>query len=395
MHVLLVVNELSYFQAHRRILMEDLVERGVRVSVAVGASTPDVLPVKPANWPASIGFHPYRIDRHRLNIPLDVQIIRHIRRVCGDIAPDVVHAITIKPVLFCALALAFWSSAARPAVVLTLPGLGKIFEPAQGASKRIRQELVTRALKIAAARTRAVVTTENPQDRDRLVTLGIVLQKRAIAVAGAGLDLEVFHGKKRPKTTGPLRVLMASRLIETKGVGIYLEAAKRLSQADIPMQFALAGPIDRTDADVIDERVLETARAEGTMTYLGSVDPDDMAKTLRAYDIVCLPTLLREGFPRALLEAVACGCIPVASDQPAIRQLVVDGETGLLLDPVDADALETAFRRLAGSADLRARLQRNATAHLHTMAIGRQDVCDTFLAAYDLAGLNAADEQTA
>ncbi len=395
MHVVLVVNELSYFQAHRRILMEDLVEQGVRVSVAVGASTPHALPEKPYNWSENVGFHPFRIDRHRLNIPLDIRFIRHIRSLCRSLSPDVVHAITIKPVLFSALALALFPNRPKPALVLTLPGLGKIFEPARNLPKRVRQGIVTAALRFAVGRTRAVMTTENPQDRDRLVALGIVPRNRAIAVAGAGLDLQVFNRSGRIESSGPLRVLMASRLIKTKGVGIYLEAAKRLTDRGVPMRFDLAGPIDPTDVDVIDETALRAACAEGHITYLGALLPDDMASTLKTYDIVCLPTLLREGFPRALLEAVACGCVPVASDQPAIRQLVIDGETGLLLDPVNADTLEKALQRLVNDDSLRSTLQENATAHLHGMAVGRHAVCDAFLKAYTLSREAAGSEKTA
>ena len=385
MHVLLVVNELSYFQAHRRTLMEDLLAQGVRVSLAVGASTRDALPQKPDDWPGGVGFYPFRIDRHRLNIRLDVLFTRHIRRVCRDISPDIVHAITIKPVLFSALALSAFPKRSKPGLVLTLPGLGKIFEPAAGFARSARQHLVTAALRFAVNRTSAVMTTENPQDRDRLVSLGIVPMERAIAIAGAGLDLDVYTSQGRRQTTGPLRVLMASRLIKTKGVAIYLEAARRMVESGVSMRFDLAGPIDPTDADVIDENDLRIAGRQGHITYLGVVAPNDMAGTLRDYDIVCLPTLLREGFPRALLEAVACGCIPVASDQPAIRQLVLDGETGLLLDPVDADTLEAALRRLAGDEALRNSLQQAARAQLSTMSIGRRQICEAFLDAYRLA----------
>ncbi len=345
MHVLLIANELSYFQAHRRDLMDDLLSRGVRVSVATGGSIPGAVPDRPVDWPEGVGFHPFRIDRHRLNVPLDIGILRHIRRLCRRIRPDVVHAITIKPVLFTALALSAFAPAPPPALVLTLPGLGKVFEPTRSMTKRLRRWLVTRALRLAARRTGAVMTTENPQDRDRLVTLGIVPEARARAIAGTGLDFDLFNAQGRMSNAGAVRILMASRLIETKGVGLYLETARRLGADRTAVQFDLAGPIDPSDKDAIDANAVHSATAQGHVSYLGSIAPQDMARTLRQYDIVCLPTLLQEGFPRALLEAVACGCVPVASDQAAIRQLVKDGETGLLLDPVTVEMLENALQK--------------------------------------------------
>ena len=70
-----------------------------------------------------------------------------------------------------------------------------------------------------------------------------------------------------------------------------------------------------------------------------------MPEVFAEADIVCLPSY-REGLPKVLLEAAACGCARVATDVPGCREAVIDGHDGLLVPPRDALALAAAIRRL-------------------------------------------------
>ncbi len=100
----------------------------------------------------------------------------------------------------------------------------------------------------------------------------------------------------------------------------------------------------------LSERELQAA---APVRWLGPVA--DMAGLLASCDIGCLPSY-REGMPKFLLEAMACGLACVASDVTGCREAVIDGETGLLVPARDAKALATALARLMGDADLRTRL---------------------------------------
>jgi glycosyltransferase involved in cell wall biosynthesis len=82
---------------------------------------------------------------------------------------------------------------------------------------------------------------------------------------------------------------------------------------------------------------------------------DDMPSVLAQTQIVCLPSY-NEGMPKALLEAAASGCAIVTTDIPGCRDIVRDGETGLLVPPRDAAALVSALRTLIRRPELRARL---------------------------------------
>jgi glycosyltransferase involved in cell wall biosynthesis len=82
----------------------------------------------------------------------------------------------------------------------------------------------------------------------------------------------------------------------------------------------------------------------------------DIPEILAASDIVALPSRFGEGCPNALLEAMAAGKPVVAARTGGIPEVVVDGETGLLVPREDVDALRAALLRLAADPALRARM---------------------------------------
>jgi len=82
---------------------------------------------------------------------------------------------------------------------------------------------------------------------------------------------------------------------------------------------------------------------------------EDMPAVLARVDIVCLPSY-REGMPKALLEAMACGLPCVTTDAPGCRDCVADGDNGLLVPVRDVEALVQAIGRLLDDPPLRMRL---------------------------------------
>ncbi|WP_430536855.1 glycosyltransferase [Pseudoxanthomonas suwonensis] len=93
--------------------------------------------------------------------------------------------------------------------------------------------------------------------------------------------------------------------------------------------------------------------AESVINWLGHVD--DMPALLASVDIVVLPSY-REGLPKGLIEAAACGLPLVTTDVPGCREVVNDGVDGLLVPPRDAVALARAIARLQDDRGLAERL---------------------------------------
>jgi glycosyltransferase involved in cell wall biosynthesis len=131
----------------------------------------------------------------------------------------------------------------------------------------------------------------------------------------------------------PPEVLYAGRLSPEKGVLELVEAA-----AEMKLVVAGDGPL--------------RANVPGA---LGFVPHDELQRLYARAAVVACPSR-REGFGVACLEAMAHGRPVVATDVGGLRDLVVDGETGLVVPPRDPDALRGALERLLGDPELRRKL---------------------------------------
>lgn len=376
MRILIVSNDLPAFRAHRENLARGLLDRGHEVIVATGNNSAEGI----AALDPRIRHIALDIDRHALNPVADFKLARRLRRLFTAECPDIVHSITIKPVLIGSLAGASMGGGG-PKQVWTFPGLGKIFEPQRSLAKKARRMLVTFLLRIARRRVQAEATFENEGDRQAIIDAGIIPEANAHAVMGTGLDMDHFrvHNADRWQGDGPLRFLFASRLIGEKGLDTFLAVAREFSDR---AEFHVAGLFDPEDPDTIDPAVLHGAAQHGHITFHGAVDQKAMPALLNQTDVFCVTTRLREGFPRALIEAAACGCSLIATDQVPMRILVHEGKTGWLLAKADLPHFRAAVEHALAAPGVTRRMGRNATDLAARSGIDQESVIDHFLAIY-------------
>jgi len=124
------------------------------------------------------------------------------------------------------------------------------------------------------------------------------------------------------------------------------------------VRFLLAGTPDPGNPAAVPESVLRGWVREGVLDWLGHVE--DMVEVLGSVDVAVLPSYYREGTPKFLIEAAACGLALVTCDVPGCREVVVDGVNGLLVPPRDAKALAAAIAKMLDSGELRKRFGRAA-----------------------------------
>ena len=134
------------------------------------------------------------------------------------------------------------------------------------------------------------------------------------------------------------------------------EAARSL-KGRREVRVALVGASDPGNPARIPEVTLQEWAAEGLVEWWGF--NNDMPEVYRQAQVVALPSM-GEGLPTALLEAAACERPIVATDVPGCREVVLDGETGLLVPPNDPVALAAAVEKLLDDPALRRRLGENA-----------------------------------
>jgi len=179
-------------------------------------------------------------------------------------------------------------------------------------------------------------------------------------VVRCGIDPAAFSAAPRVLRDGPLRVVCVASLQDYKGHSVLVAALDRLTRAGTDVVVDLVG-----DGELRDELEADVARRglADRIRFVGALPSDQVAARLAAADLLVLPSIITssgkmEGIPVALMEAAASGLPVVASRLSGIPELVLDGATGLLVEPGDDVALAEAIARLAADPDLRARMGR-------------------------------------
>ena len=210
------------------------------------------------------------------------------------------------------------------------------------------------------------VTFQNTDDIEVLRTgHAIVSRKTQFIPGGSGVELDVFnsdafsdHQKRELRASygidpeAPV-VLMVGRLLLDKGVREFAEAARLVKSTRPEVTFVLVGPRDIGNRRVVPQELLDEFSGDGTLLYMGQ--REDVPALMAISDIVTAPSYYREGVPRILLEAAAMAKGLIATDMPGLRDVVSNGENGILIPPRDAGSLARAVMELVTDEDLRSR----------------------------------------
>ncbi|MBA2671088.1 MAG: glycosyltransferase family 4 protein [Gemmatimonadetes bacterium] len=300
---------------------------------------------------AGFEFIPLPLSRRGLNPWAELKTVLFLARTYRRLRPDLVHHLTIKPVLYGSLAARFCLP--RPAVVNAVTGLGFVFTEA-GAS--LLRPLVRLLYRGVLRGPRTVTIFENGDDRREFVAAGLIPRSSAALLPGLGVDCGRYHPTAEPEGT-PL-VILPCRMLWNKGVGHFVDAATLLRSRGIEARFALVGSPDPGNPSCIPAAQLEQWEAEGNVEWWKH--RSDMPAVFASANLVAFPTCYREGVPRVLLEAAAAGRAIVASDMPGCREVVRPGVNGELVPPGDVHALASAIETLLKDAPRRAAYGRAA-----------------------------------
>jgi glycosyltransferase involved in cell wall biosynthesis len=262
--------------------------------------------------------------------------------------PDLVHLITIKPVLYGGLATRI---AGISSVVAAVSGLGTVFV-ADSIVAKLRKWLVKLLYAMAFNQKRLAVIFQNPDDRDTLLSAGALRKDETRMIRGSGVRLADYPYLQEPE--GKPVVVMAARLLRDKGVFEFVGAANILRERGVDVDMRLVGSSDPGNLNSVTEAELECWEKEGVVTLLGY--RTDIAHQYASANVVCLPSYYGEGLPKCLVEAAACGRAVVTTDHPGCRDAIRPDESGLLVPIKNSVALADAIQQLVGSPELRQRM---------------------------------------
>ena len=338
--LLFLITEDWYFCSHRLPLACAARDAGFEVSVATRVRSH-------GEKITAAGLHliPLGLQRSGRNPWRELVAIGEIARIYRKIAPDIVHHVAMKPVLYGSLAAKI---AGVPGIVNALAGMGYVFTSSKLSAKLLRP-LITLALRFLLKNGRVIL--QNPDDRAALIAAGVLKAEQVRLIRGSGVDTALFRFSPEPGSEyAPPLVVLPARMLWDKGVGEFVAAAQQLKRDGVNARFVLAGERDPDNPADIPLEQLQAWHDSGDVEWRGK--QEDMPALLAQANIVCLPSY-REGLPKALLEAASSGRAIVATDVPGCREAVHHNENGLLVPARDASALAAALRLLIENPPLR------------------------------------------
>ncbi len=338
--LLYLVTEDWYFLSHRLPMARAAREAGYAVHVATRVT-------RHADAIRGEGFDLHELNWRRGSFnPLGfVRAVLEIRRLYKNVKPALVHHVAMQPTVMGSLA----AIGLDIRCINALAGLGFAFT-SDTPRARFARSIMTVLLRILLNRRNSVVLVQNPDDRAAMKSLGVPCDKISL-VPGSGVDTDELE--PLPDPAGPVTAAFVGRLLDDKGVRALVEAHRRLDSEGRSVRLLIAGEPDPSNPASIPPDEIETWRQYGWIELLGHVA--DIREVWKRAHIAVLPSR-REGLPKSLLEAAACGRPIVATDVPGCREIARQDINALLVPPDDPERLAAAIGRLAGAPDLRRRM---------------------------------------
>lgn len=357
MKILVLTADANTLVYHRGDLIRDFAAHGCEVVTAAAEDYPHV-----REFVAGLGgrHRAIRMARSRINPLKDLVTMWDMWRLFRSEKPDALFAYTIKSVVYgCVIA----RLAGIRRVYALLPGLGFTFvKPVTWKQKILGG--ISEMLHRFALKRADVIFMQNHDDVNLFTGLRMLPEGVPVHVtAGSGVNMDEFDHAPLEQdadiTAGHIRFVLVSRLLISKGVRVFAEAARRVKQLHPHAEFHLVGPFD-PNPNRVDESEVRQWVHEGTLVHHGMVK--DVAALLKTMHVFVLPTWYREGVPHASLEALATGrpvittnsvgareCVWLTAEGETQREnneMLMQGENGFLTQPQNVAAVECAMEWL-------------------------------------------------
>lgn len=265
----------------------------------------------------------------------DLYLLFQIRKTLKRIKPDVLLNFTIKPNIY-------GSVAARTLgikCINNVAGMGTLFTDGFFSRLILKSLFKVSQLKVDT------VFFQNPDDYSELTLNNIVKKKSARLLPGSGVNLNDFpYTPLKKKLDDPIEFLLPARMIYSKGIIVFIEAAKLLYEKGYNnFHISLLGETGINNPHAIPLDKLIQLCKPSYATYFGKTD--DVKSFIIKSDVVVLPSYYREGTPKSLLEALSIGRPILTTNTPGCRETVINGENGFLCEPQSVKDLAEKMER--------------------------------------------------
>lgn len=304
-----------------------------------------------------IHFVPIKLNRRGTNPLVESVFLVKLFRCIQRVYPCAILSFTPKINIYASLC----ARILRIPIIVNVSGLGFVFTHVS-----ILTRIVNLMYRIAFQHA-SKIFFQNNNDLECFLEQHIVDRARCERLPGSGVNTDHFVPVAPESKHGQFIFLLVARLLWDKGIGEYVQAARHIKEHYPDTRFEILGPIDEGNPAAITREQIFMWHSEGVVFYHGA--SDDVREVMATVNCVVLPSYYREGCPRTLLEAASMALPIVTTDTNGCRDTIVDGVTGYLCRPRDAEDLEEKM--------LKMRLQPEE--RLHEMGLhGRRKMIEEF-----------------
>lgn len=277
----------------------------------------------------------------KLNILSEIKYIFFLYRQYKKIKPDIIHHISIKPVIYGSLAAKFLQN--KIAIVNAFSGMGYLFTDSR---KKFSEFALLPLFRFIFKQKLLTIILQNQDDFNYFLRKKIVKQPQLELIKGSGVDLDEFAFSPIPATdNNNIKFVLPARMLRDKGIFEFYYAARLIKKEYPQTLFTLCGDIDKANPSSLTTEQLEQWNQEGIVSWIGH--QKNMSEVIANHHIVILPSY-REGLPKSLIEACAIGRPIITTDTNGCRECVIPNHNGFLVPVKDhlqlAEAIKTFIK---------------------------------------------------
>ena len=277
-------------------------------------------------------YHEIKMNNKGTNPFEDFVLFLRFFLLYRKLKPDVILHFTPKPNIYGTLA----AKLLKKPCINNVAGLGTVF---------IQESLVTkivRTLYSISQKSAQKIFFQNREDQVIFQNFGIF--ENTDLLPGSGIDTKRFSPQEKKSNNNYFAFLLHSRLIWDKGVGEFVEAARKIKRKNPDVKFQILGFLDVENTSAISKEQMDKWVDEGVIDYLGAVI--DVREYIANSDCIVLPSYYREGIPRALLEAASMEKPIITTKNVGCKDVVDDGINGFLYEKKSVDDLVDKMKKM-------------------------------------------------
>lgn len=327
--ILFVSNSCWSIYNFRLDVIEHFINLGYEVHVAASR---DDFAIKLIN--VGCKLHSIYFNNRRLNPLQDIQLFFALKNIYKKIKPAIIFHYVIKPNIYGSIA----ASQLKIPSVAVITGLGYAF-----ATHNWLASLVIKLYRYALKKV-MFVWMLNEEDRQLFIQNKIVAFDKTDVLQSEGINTEKFKASQPKNNHKNFVFLMATRMLWSKGVGLFADASEILRQKGYDFECKVIGFFEPNHPDSISIEQLEQWKSKNIFSYLGF--SEDVIPFFAMADCFVLPSYYQEGVPRSLLEACAMQVPVITTNNNGCKEVILNNVNGFICSKNNAKDLAAKMEKV-------------------------------------------------